>query len=146
MSGGTGSNVPDPADVPVVYAIRLLPRAERDINEIVAEMIDTVGAAKAKEWQDELFAAIAKMAENPRRYPKIQEWFPIEVRQMLYPPAPRAGHRVLFAVRDETDPATGGLSPDGPIVAILHLRHTRARPISRTEARAIATQNEIPLS
>jgi plasmid stabilization system protein ParE len=132
MSGGT----PDPADLPTVYAIRILPRAKRDIDQIIAEMIDTVGATKAKEWEDGLFGALRTLSQNPRRYPIIPEPFPIEVRQLLYPPAPKAGHRVLFTVRDESD--------DGPLVAILHLRPARGRPISKTEARAIIAQNEIP--
>jgi plasmid stabilization system protein ParE len=135
MSGNGGSSPPDPADLPIVYAIRILPRAKRDIEEIVSQMMDTAGAA-AKAWEDGLFAALRTLSQNPRRYPIIPEPFPIEVRQMLYPPAPRAGHRVLFHVRDASD--------DGPIVAVLHVRHTRARPISRTEARTILAQNEIP--
>lgn len=129
MSGATGD------DAPLSYALRILPRAERDIEAGLVRFADLEGIVLAVEWQTGLFDALATLAKNPRRCPIAQEQrhFRSEVRQHLYRRTPSSvAYRVLFTVQE------GGL--DAPTVSVIPVRHASARPISLKEAREIEAQ------
>ena len=121
-------------DSPLVYALRILPRAERDIDAHVVRMADVAGSDIARAWHVGLFNDIATLAQNPNRRAAVVEnrYFRHDVRQILYRRTPAGpAWRVLFFI-DEA-------SEDGPTVNVLHVRHAAQRPISPAEARGIET-------
>ena len=72
------------------YALRLLPRAERDIDAHAERLAILTGPANAQQWHTGLFAHIATLTDNPRRFPHIaeQKRFLKETRHLLYRPKP----------------------------------------------------------
>ncbi len=121
---------------PQTYALRISPRAERDIEAHVVRMADLAGADIARAWHEGLFNAIAALAQNPNRYAVISEnrRFRREVRQFLYRRTPNGpAWRVLFTLDEAAE--------DAPTVNLLHVRHGAQRPITRAEAQEI----ELPL-
>jgi plasmid stabilization system protein ParE len=122
---------------PVVYALRIGARAERDVIEATVRFSELSGDEVAREWQRGLFVVLAALADNPRRFPVAPESsrFSEEARQYVYRrTGSSVAYRLLYFVQD-----TG---TDGPTVTLIHVRHGSARPISRAEARAIEAQNE----
>ena len=114
------------------YALRLLPRAERDIDAHAERLAILTGPANAQQWHTGLFAHIATLTDNPRRFPRIaeQKRFLKETRHLLYRSKPDGPvWRVLFTLREDTE--------DTPAVILIHVRHGAQRPITRTEARRI---------
>ena len=90
----------------------------------------------AREWREGLLAAIASLAENPRRYAVIAEQarFRHETRQLLYRRTSGGpALRVLFSINE-------GGEMDAPTVSILHVRHGAQHPITRRKARMIEGQ------
>ena len=116
------------------YAIRFLPRAERDAAETVTWMVEMTGSGEvAREWYAGLRAAAGTLATLPKRF-AVQEresrLLGREVRRLLYRRTPgSAAYHVFYTVAED--------SPDGPRVSILHIRHAARRPLSRAEAREI---------
>lgn len=122
---------------PLVFALRIMPRAEQDILAAARYMAASAGEAAAQEWQEGLFAAIASLATLPYRCALAREerLFLREVRQYLFREAAGgAAYRVLFRVAD------GG--PDAPTISILHVRHGAQAAIMRAEARDIEDAEE----
>jgi len=120
------------SDSATVYALRILPRAERDIDAHVVRTADLSGSDIALAWHKGLMAAVATLSQNPRRQGVISEnrRFRQEVRQHLYRRTPSGPvWRILFTVVE-------GLE-DAPTVNILHVRHGAQRPITQAEARHI---------
>ena len=122
------------SDTPRNYAIRILPRAERDIDAHTVRMAELSGPDIARAWYEGLIDAAATLSQNPRRHVVISESrrFWREVRQLLYRRTPSGpAWRVLFVIDEGKD--------DAPTVSLLHVRHGAQRPISRAEARNIET-------
>ena len=124
-----------PGGAPRRYALRLLPRAERDIEAHAERMATLTDPANAQAWHAGLFAAIAGLAEDPQRCPIVPEQarFRRETRQFLYRPKPGGPvWRVLFTLRASEE--------DAPALILLHVRHGAQRPITRREAREIEAE------
>ena len=120
----------------LTYAVRFTERAQRDLDTATLHFAETASPEIAVAWRDGVYDALASLATFPRRCPTAPERFHREVRQLLYRrPGSQTAYRILFAIAGE-DTA----SPDAPTVTILHLRHSSARPITRTQARAIETE------
>src|SRR5436853_3180747 len=84
-----------------VYALRLQERAIRDITAAYVRMADLISLKVANEWRDGLRDAIAGLATNPRRYPRVPEKFKREVRHLIFRrTGSKAAYRVLFAITD----------------------------------------------
>ncbi len=114
------------------YALRVLPRAERDIEAQTVRMAELAGPDTARDWHQCLFNAIASLAENPRRHALVGEHgrFRQEVRHLLFRRTPTGPvWRVLFIVDENTE--------DAPTVNLLHVRHGAQHPVTRREARQI---------
>ena len=120
-------------DEPRRYALRLLPSANRDRIEAAAWIAELVGEDAAQAWRSGVLAAVATLAENPRRFAVQERESRLpgrEVRRLLYRRTPgSAAYHVFYTVAED--------SPDGPRVSILHIRHAARRPLSRAEAREI---------
>lgn len=117
------------------YALRVLPRAERDIEAHTVRMAELAGPDIARAWYQGLFDAVATLSQNPRRQAVIAEnsRFRREVRQFLYRRTPDGpAWRLLFTVVEGTE--------DAPTVTLLHVRHGAQRPITQAEARQIEAQ------
>jgi plasmid stabilization system protein ParE len=97
-------------DLSPVYALRTLPRAERDIEAHAVRLAELAGAEIARAWCDGLFEKIATLSDSPRT-PAGPSW------------------RVSFTADERTE--------DGPVVSLLHVRHGAQRPITRAQAREI---------
>jgi plasmid stabilization system protein ParE len=126
---------PSPGDEEAdrVYAVRLDPRARADIDAAHVHFVEISGDAVADEWQNGLFAALATLAQLPRRQPIAPEnrHFRREVRQLVYRRRPGSvAYRVLFTINSEA-------ADEAPSVYILHVRHGTARPMTQAEARRI---------
>ena len=118
------------------YAVRLTERAQRDIDEATLHFADTASEQIAVAWREGFYEAIAALATLPRAYPLVPERFRGEVRQMPYRRTGNAtAYRVLFTITGEEPNAL-----DAPTVNILHVRHAAARPLTRTQIRAIEAQ------
>lgn len=118
------------------YALRLLPRAERDIEAQTVRMAELVGPDIARDSYHGLFEAVAALAENSRRHALVgeQRRFRQEVRHLLYRRTPTGPvWRVLFTVNENAE--------DAPTVTLLHVRHGAQRPVTRREARQIETNS-----
>ncbi|MBV9852241.1 MAG: type II toxin-antitoxin system RelE/ParE family toxin [Armatimonadetes bacterium] len=114
------------------YAIRIQPRAERDIEAHTVRMAELAGPDTARAWYEAIFDVVATLAQNPRRYAIVREnnRFRREVRQLLYRRTPQGpAWRILYTVDEGTE--------DGPTVHLLHVRHGAQRPITQAEAREI---------
>ncbi|MBC7808459.1 MAG: hypothetical protein H7145_20180 [Akkermansiaceae bacterium] len=123
---------------PVVYAIRIGARAERDISQATAETITALGKEKAKVWQDGVMEVVASLSLNPQRYVRANEsrMFTREVRQFVHRPTTSSlPFRLLYTVTEN--------GPDGPVVVILALRYAAMATLTRKEAREIEMQNEL---
>lgn len=55
------------------YVLRVLPRAERDIEAQTVRMAELVGPDIARDWYHGLFEAVAALAGNPRRHALVGE-------------------------------------------------------------------------
>lgn len=95
----------------------------------------TQSEQRALEWHQGLYTAISGLTQNPRRYAvqsaeskKIGR----EVRREIYRHTPRnraTAYYLFYMVQDETD--------DGPLVTVVHIRHTSRKPMTRAEAKNI---------
>ena len=125
----------EPEDTPRRYALRILPRVESDVDAHAERLAALTDPQNAQNWHRGLFAQIATLTQNPRRYPIIPEQarFTREVRHLLYRPKPGGPTwRVLFTIREDAE--------DAPTVALMHVRHGAQRHITRREAREIEGQ------
>ena len=125
-------------DAPERYALRVQPRAARDIEDHLLRLEKVAGTDVAREWREGLLAAIGRLSDNPRRHARIPEQprFRHETRQMLYRRTPSGpAWRILFAITGEDED-----SPDPPTVNLLHVRHGTQRPITRAEAREMEAE------
>ncbi len=123
---------PEEGSSPPPYALRFSHRALADIDAAYARFVELTEQSIADDWKDSLFDAIARLATNPVRsiIPEAER-FQQEVRQILYRRSgSRVAYHVLFTVQVS--------DLDGPIVNIITVRHGAARPITRSEAKAIA--------
>ncbi len=123
---------------PERYALRVQPRAARDIEAHLLRLEKLAGADVARECRDGLLAAIGTLSENPRRFAGIPEQtrFRYETRQLLYRRAPSGpAWRVLFAITGEEEG-----SPEPPTVNLLHVQHAAQRPVTRSEAREMEAE------
>ncbi len=127
------SSAEDQNEVPQTYALRLTERARRDVDAATVYFAETASPEIAIEWREEFYQALSALATLPRRFPLAPETFRREVRQMQYRRSgSRTAYRILFTIVGE-----GATSPDAPTVNILHVRHAAARPLTRTQIRAI---------
>ena len=127
----------DREEQPPSYALRLTERAQRDVDAATVHLIETTSPGAAVTWREGLYEALATLATFPHSHPSVPEQFRREVRQILYRrPGSRTAYRIQFTVVGEAVTA-----PDGPTVIILHVRHASARPITRTEIRAIERES-----
>lgn len=116
------------------YAIRISPRAERDIASAGAGLAVLAGPSAAAEWEQGIFEAIRTLGTLPGRLPLAPEDGALvparTVRQMIYQRRRRGeAYRVLFCVEES--------SAEGPTVFIIHVRHA-----AQTAATAGELQNE----
>lgn len=122
------------AEEALSYAIRFLPRSERDATEAVTWIAESTGSEEAaRQWYAGLRTAVGTLATLPKRF-AVQEresrLLGSQIRWLLYRRSPgSAAYHVYYTVAED--------SPDGPLVAILHVRHASRRPLSRAEAREI---------
>ncbi len=125
------SSPPDEDAAPSIYALRFSRRALSDIDVAYARFAQLVGQSVADDWKDGLFDAVAGLATTPGRQIIAEiARFQQEVRQILYRRSgSRVAYRILFTVKIS--------DLDGPIVNIVTVRHGAARPITRSEAKAI---------
>ena len=124
-------------DLPERYGLHIQTRAGRDIEAHLGRLAEIAGADVAREWREGLLTAVSTLAENPRRCPLIPEQtrFLRETRQLLYRRTPSGpAWRVLFIIEDTE---AGSLEP--PTVHLIHVRHGAQRPITRTEAKQLET-------
>lgn len=140
-AGGQGvTPAPDDAEEPApAYALRILPRAERDIRAALLRLAELSGDAVAQAWYENLYTELAALSINPARFARTREdrLFRREVRQLVYRRTPSGvAYRVLFTV------VAGG--QDAPTVAILHVRHGARRDVTRAEARSIEADDPAP--
>jgi len=115
-----------------VYAIRVRPVAQRDIDEATNRIASLTDEKHAKEWRDGLLNKLATLATLPRRAPVAGEnrLFSGEVRVIPYRlSAGGAAYRVFFSIQEPTE--------DAPFINILHIRHGARKPMTRAEARKI---------
>ncbi len=125
----------EPPQMPYSYALRVLPRAERDMDRHVARMAEDAGPGIALAWYQGLFTVLASLSQNPGRCAPVNEnnYFRKEVRQLLYQrTATSSAWRILFTIEEDAE--------DAPTVGILHVRHGAQRPITRAEARQIESE------
>lgn len=126
-------NRSDENDEPLSYIIRTKERAKRELTAEYVRLADVISEATANQWLDEIYDAIASLAQFPRRCPISPEQFTRETRQLRYQRrGSQISHRVLFTITNEEPDA---LEP--PTVTIVHLRHASARPMTRREIREI---------
>jgi len=122
------------AEETLSYAIRFLPRAERDAVDAAAWIAQITGSEEtAGQWYEGLRAAAGTLATLPKRFAvqtRESRLLDRPVRRLLYRRTPgSAAYHVYYTVAED--------SPDGPLVAILHIRHSARRPPSRAEAQEI---------
>ena len=128
-----GNSHEKPDDAPLrVHSLRFTNRALAEIDAVHDRLAGYSGSVSADAWEKGLFEEIAKLATLPLRHPAPAEArrFRGNVRQLVH----RRGsaYRVLFTVREE--------SLDGPVVIVMALRHSAAKPITLTEAREIEAE------
>ena len=114
---------------PIQYAIRLSPRAQRDIAEAVAYFQRTPEADVATAWREGLFRALGTLATYPERLPLARDHrrFTQTTRQLIYRRTPNSlAYRVLFHITELPDEAS--------FVYVVHIRHGARGPIKKTEA------------
>jgi toxin ParE1/3/4 len=92
----------------MAYDVRILPRAERDLEELFEE-VHAQHSEAALNWYRGLTEAIFGLEEHPSRCPIIRKKGPL--RHLLYGQKPNV-YRVLFRVLEEQG-----------LVEILHIRH-----------------------
>jgi plasmid stabilization system protein ParE len=134
----------DPKDAddgePMVYAIRIAPRARREAMEAALWLAEQTGDADlAREWQRGLDSALATLATNPQRFvvlPRETRLFGIgrDIRRLLYRRTPDSAAYLVFYTVAET-------SDDGPRVSVIHIRHASRRPLTPKEARALREES-----
>lgn len=116
------------------YAVRLSPRAQKDVEEAALRLADlTQDPDTGEQWSQGLYLEISKLATLPRRYAVIARetrLFGQEMRRLVYRlSASSVAYLVLFSVAEEGE--------DGPTVTILHVRHGGRKPLTRAEAQQI---------
>ena len=119
-------------DQPFVWAIRFNRRVKSDIAAAWRHFAESASVDIADAWERELYAEVAKLARFPAMWPVAEEdkLFRENVRRMLYRrTAGGPAYRVLFVLRENPD--------DAPTVAIIHVRHSAQKPMTRKEAREI---------
>ena len=102
----------------VRYAVRVHPRAQRDMDAEGVRLAEIQGDQVALDWLLELGTAIGKLATMPRRFALAPEEELVEhsVRVLLFRRSTRgAAWRVFFTVEEDT--------PDGRVVRVRHIRH-----------------------
>ncbi len=114
------------------YAIRFVADAAMDLDAAFHHLVDTAGFDLAQEWRARLAQEILSLATNPTRFPLAPEnrHFSYPARQLVWRrTVSSVAYRVLFWIAEEEGEA--------PTVAIFHIRHGSARPITRKEAKQI---------
>jgi plasmid stabilization system protein ParE len=140
VSGDDGDES-DPEEPVTIYALRIGPRAERDIAAAVARFLEQEGSGEAiaAAWERGLYAAFGTLATQPRRYLVAREamLFPgRELRQLVYRRTPSSvAYRLLYSVED------AGMA-EGPTVRLVHMRHGSARAMTWAEAQEIKAQDQ----
>lgn len=97
----------------MAYRVEIVPRARRDLDDILSWLVAQQAGARAIEWFRDLEEAIASLAEFPERCALAPESAVVSfaVRQLLYGRKPDT-YRILFTI-------------DGLAVKVLHIRHAR---------------------
>lgn len=90
------------------FLVKLLPRAERDL-EAIYNYIDADSSAAAHRWFNGLADAMASLANSPERNPRTAE--NPELRHLLYGHKPHI-YRIIYSVNRSTKQ-----------VSIVHVRH-----------------------
>jgi plasmid stabilization system protein ParE len=87
----------------VAFQVQLLRRAYADIDELFAFICQTVSAASATKWRDQLMARVNSLEENPVRYALADDAddYGIELREMLFG-RQRHVYRILFTIDGQT--------------------------------------------
>ena len=121
---------------PPIYAVRLSPRAERDLDAITVSYAESIaGERNAVAWRDGFYDEIATLATLPHRYPAPPDAsaFSFETKQLLYRRAKSSvTHRIYYRIFEDGD--------DGRLVRVIHIRYASARALTRREAREIEAQ------
>ena len=121
------------SEEPKQYALRVTPRAERDIEAAIVHFADTAGFEIAQVWRGRLFEEIASLATNPARFPIAPEMpylrgFKGEFRQLVWRrTVSSVAYRIIFWIEEE--------GYDGPTVSVAYVRHGSAKPITRKDVR-----------
>jgi len=93
------------------FRVEISAQAESDADAILEWLTAQHAGEAGERWFNALKAAIASLANFPKRCPLAPEAarFPFEVRQLLYGRKPHT-YRILFTITDDT-------------VYLLHIRH-----------------------
>jgi len=105
-----------------MFEIRITERAELDIQTAYDWWSKNRSAEQAARWVDAIYPAISSLAAMPRRcsYAEEREYFPGELRQLLFGIGSRATHRIVFTIEHET-------------VYILRVRSTSQQSLGENE-------------
>lgn len=93
----------------MAYLVRIMPRAERDL-EAIFEYIQAESSAPACRWINGLVAAIESLAELPYRNSTIVE--DSTLRHLLYGRKPHV-YRIIYSINNSKQ-----------MVNIIHVRHS----------------------
>lgn len=118
-----------------IHAVRLSPRAQRDVDLITDGFATHAGDNNALLWREGFYEAVGSLATLPHLYPAPHDAssFSFETRQLIYRRSKSSiAHRVYYRVIE------GGA--DGRVVQIVHVRYAGARSLTRREAREIEAQ------
>jgi plasmid stabilization system protein ParE len=123
----------DAEELPV-YALRLSPQAQQDLTEAAFRLVDLTQDQDAGErWGETLYIELGKMATLPRRFAVVgreTRLFGQEIRQMVYRRSESSiAYFIFFSIIENGE--------EGPTVNVIHIRHSRRKPLSRAEAQQI---------
>lgn len=125
------------AEVEIVYAIRYTARAVQDVEKEYERLALLIGDSLADDWEQGLIRRIATLARLPAIHSVIAEqklFGKMRVHELLYQRSSNsAKYRILFVIRKS--------DLDAPFVRLLHIRHGARRPIARSEAAEIKSED-----
>jgi plasmid stabilization system protein ParE len=104
----------------MAFRVEITPKAKQDANAILKWLLEQDAGEAGLRWFRKLGAAIASLAELPKRCRLAPEnaSVPFEMRQLLYGNNPHM-YRILFTI-------------EGEVVYVLRIRHGRRRRLDET--------------
>lgn len=120
------------------YAVRISAQANRDIVEASTWLTGLIDEALVLQWSEGLLSEIGALSGAARQSAiseRESRLFGGEIKRLIYrrTEASTAAYHIFYRVEE-----TG---QDGPIVRVLHVRHTTRRPLTADEAHEILTSD-----